>query len=137
MRRTTNHEELTLTNFPMRGDVQWMKHMLSRLNTKHVEDAQVVLKYREVIDQALDDQMHHVPLESKLCSTRVWWVVIHRRWKLEVRSWAVKQVPRCQHKVPAQETPAPAPTSTVVFNVTVRESVVAGQNPQVPRSRKA
>ena len=128
MRRTTNREELTLTNFPMRGDVQWMEHTLSRLNTKHVEDAQVVLKYREVIDQA-------VPLESKLCSTRVWWVVIHRRWKFEVRSWAMKQVPRCQHKVPAQETLAPAPTSTVVFNVTVPESVVAGQNPQVPRSR--
>ena len=36
---------------------------------------------------------------------------------------------------PAQETPAPAPTSPVMFNVTVPESVMAGQNPQVPRSR--
>ena len=77
--RTTNLEELTLTNFPKRDDVQRMKQTLSRLNTKHVEDAQAVLKYRGVIDQVLDDKMHHTPLESTLCSIRVWWVVIHLR----------------------------------------------------------
>jgi len=48
-------------DFPDRNDVDWMKHTLSRLDAKHVEDAKVVLEYREVIDQPLDDQMHHVP----------------------------------------------------------------------------
>merc|ERR1712107_181687 len=47
-------------DFPDRNDVDWMKHTLSRLDAKHVEDAKVVLEYREVIDQPLDDQMHHV-----------------------------------------------------------------------------
>ena len=36
-----------LTNLPKRDDVQWMKHTISRLNAKHVEDAKVVLEYRE------------------------------------------------------------------------------------------
>ena len=27
VRRTTNHEELTLMNFPERDDVQWIKNM--------------------------------------------------------------------------------------------------------------
>merc|ERR1712122_221575 len=48
-------------DFPDRNDVDWMKHTLSRLDAKHVEDAKVVLEYREVIDQPLDDQTHHVP----------------------------------------------------------------------------
>ena len=47
--------------FPERDDVQWMRHSFSQLDAKHVEDAKVVLEYREVIDQPLDDQMHHVP----------------------------------------------------------------------------
>ena len=51
----TNHEELT--NFPERDDVQWMKHILLRLDAKHVENAKVVFEYQEVIDQPLDDQM--------------------------------------------------------------------------------
>ena len=62
-----------------------MKHTIQRLNTQpsvcvqvqvsfedrdhlrkkaietHQEDAQAVLKYREVIDRASDDQMHQVP----------------------------------------------------------------------------
>ena len=55
-RRAHTHED-----FPARDDVQWMKHTLSRLDAKHLEDAKVVLEYRVVIDQPLDDQMHHVP----------------------------------------------------------------------------
>ena len=42
-----NLKEIMLTNFPKRDDVQWMKHTISRLNAKHVEDAKVVLEYRE------------------------------------------------------------------------------------------
>ena len=34
-------------DFTERDDVQWTKHTLSRLDAKHVEDAQVVLEYRE------------------------------------------------------------------------------------------
>ena len=45
----TNNEELT--NFPERNDVQWMKHILSRLDAKHVENEKVVFEYQEVIDQ--------------------------------------------------------------------------------------
>ena len=41
--------------------MQWMKHILSRLDAQHVDDAKVVLEYQEVIDQPLDDQMRHVP----------------------------------------------------------------------------
>jgi len=48
-------------NFPDRDDVNWMKHTLSFLDSTYVEDAKVVLKYRPVIDQPLDKEMHHVP----------------------------------------------------------------------------
>eukprot|EP00415_Alexandrium_ostenfeldii_P004692 UN4692 len=48
-------------NFPDRDDTNWMKHTLSFLDKPYVEDAKVTLKYRAVIDQPLDDQMHHVP----------------------------------------------------------------------------
>merc|ERR1712066_302007 len=47
--------------YPDRDDVNWMKHTLSFLDSTYVEDAKVVLKYRGVIDQPLDDEMHHVP----------------------------------------------------------------------------
>ena len=33
----TNHEELKLTNFPKRDDVQRMKHVFTRFYAKHVE----------------------------------------------------------------------------------------------------
>ena len=36
-----------LTNVPKCDDVQRMKHTISRLNAKHVEDAKFVLEYRE------------------------------------------------------------------------------------------
>merc|ERR1712226_217957 len=48
-------------NFPDRDDEKWMKHTLSFLDKPFVEDAKVVLKYRGVIDQPLDSEMHHVP----------------------------------------------------------------------------
>merc|ERR1712060_751412 len=47
--------------YPDRDDVNWMKHTLSFLDKPFVEDAKVVLKYRKVIDQPLDGEMHHVP----------------------------------------------------------------------------
>merc|ERR1711870_145516 len=48
-------------NYPERDDENWMKHTLTWLDARYVEDANVVLKYRAVIDQPLDDEMHHVP----------------------------------------------------------------------------
>merc|ERR1719190_31250 len=47
--------------YPERDDENWMKHTLSFLDKPYVEDAKVVLKYRGVIDQPLDSEMHHVP----------------------------------------------------------------------------
>merc|ERR1719159_406010 len=47
--------------YPDRDDVDWMKHTLTYLDARFVEDANVVIKYREVIDHPLDDEMHHVP----------------------------------------------------------------------------
>jgi len=47
--------------YPDRDDTNWMKHTLSYLDKPYVEDAKVVLKYRAVIDQPLDKEMHHVP----------------------------------------------------------------------------
>merc|ERR1712050_736613 len=48
-------------NFPDRDDENWMKHTLSWVDNRRVEDGKVVLKYRDLIDQPLDDEMHHVP----------------------------------------------------------------------------
>merc|ERR1712061_601329 len=48
-------------NYPERDDENWMKHTLSFLDAPYVEDANVVPDYRAVIDQPLDDEMHHVP----------------------------------------------------------------------------
>merc|ERR1712019_19984 len=48
-------------DFPDRDDEKWMKHTLTWLDATYVEDANVVIKYRDVIDQPLDDEMHHVP----------------------------------------------------------------------------
>lgn len=53
-------------NFPDRNDKEWMKHTLTWLDKPYVEDASVVLKYRDVIDQPLDDEMHHVPPVKRL-----------------------------------------------------------------------
>jgi len=49
-------------NFPDRDDVKWMKHTLTFMDDgPYVENAKVRLDYRAVIDQPLDDEMHHVP----------------------------------------------------------------------------
>merc|ERR1712051_910769 len=48
-------------DFPERDDVKWMKHTLSFMNKPYVEDTKVELRYRAVIDQPLDKEMHHVP----------------------------------------------------------------------------
>jgi len=48
-------------NYPDRDDEKWMKHTLTYLDATYVEDANVVLDYRAVVDQPLDDEMHHVP----------------------------------------------------------------------------
>merc|ERR1712032_1419288 len=47
--------------YPDRDDVNWMKHTISYLDHPEVEHAKVKLSYRQVIDQPLDDEMHHVP----------------------------------------------------------------------------
>merc|ERR1712232_176084 len=47
--------------YPDRDDVTWMKHTLSYMSHPKVEEAECILKYRRVIDQPLDDEMHHVP----------------------------------------------------------------------------
>jgi len=48
-------------NFPDRDDVNWMKHSLTYQSHRHMEKSVVSLDYRRVIDQPLDDEMHHVP----------------------------------------------------------------------------
>merc|ERR1712048_755058 len=59
--RTESRGAQAHENFPERDDENWMKHTLTWLDARYVEDANVVLKYRAVIDQPLDDEMHHVP----------------------------------------------------------------------------
>merc|ERR1712118_379467 len=39
-------------DYPERDDENWMKHTLSWLSTRHVEDADVILKYRGVISES-------------------------------------------------------------------------------------
>lgn len=48
-------------DFPDRDDVNFMKHTLSWQKGRYIEDAKIELSYRNVQDQPLDDEMHHVP----------------------------------------------------------------------------
>jgi len=49
-------------DFPDRDDVNWMKHTITHIEHRKIEDNTTVpISYREVIDQPLDDEMHHVP----------------------------------------------------------------------------
>merc|ERR1712064_230496 len=48
-------------DYPDRDDENWMKHTLTTLDERFVEDADVVLDYRAVIEEPLDDEMFHVP----------------------------------------------------------------------------
>merc|ERR1711871_1441397 len=48
-------------NFPDRNDEEWMKHTLTYVDKFNIEEADVKLTYRAVIDKPLDEEMHHVP----------------------------------------------------------------------------
>merc|ERR1711865_173873 len=48
-------------NFPDRDDKNWMKHTLSWVTGTEIEKGEVILGYRPVNDQPMDDEMHHVP----------------------------------------------------------------------------
>jgi succinate dehydrogenase (ubiquinone) flavoprotein subunit len=48
-------------DFPDRNDKEWMKHTISRQVARNVEDSEIVLEYRPVINQPLDKEMEHVP----------------------------------------------------------------------------
>ncbi|KAF4661432.1 Succinate dehydrogenase [ubiquinone] flavoprotein subunit 1, mitochondrial [Perkinsus chesapeaki] len=48
-------------DYPERDDGKWMKHSLSYQTKRNIEDADIALKYRAVVDQPLDSEMHHVP----------------------------------------------------------------------------
>ena len=53
-RSATNHEELKLTNFPKRDDVQRMKHTFTRFYAKHVEGHTGCVEVpRGMIDQVI------------------------------------------------------------------------------------
>ena len=62
-----------LTNLPKCDDVQRMKHTISRLNAKHVEDAKDVLEYREAHLQS------DLRLSTRMCNRGSQWrgVEIH------------------------------------------------------------
>merc|ERR1719162_913464 len=55
-------------NYPDRNDIEWMKHTLTWVDQPRIEEGKVVLKYRAVIDQPLDDEMHHVPPAKRVYS---------------------------------------------------------------------
>merc|ERR1712014_493481 len=48
-------------DYPDRDDVNWMKRTVSWVTGTEIENGEVKLGYRPVIDQPLDDEMHHVP----------------------------------------------------------------------------
>jgi succinate dehydrogenase (ubiquinone) flavoprotein subunit len=49
-------------DYPDRDDKNFMKHTLSwQKGSRNIEDATIELTYRPVIEQPLDDEMHHVP----------------------------------------------------------------------------
>ena len=45
----------------MEDDKKWMKHTLTWQTAQKTEDMTVKITYRPVIDQPMDDEMHHVP----------------------------------------------------------------------------
>lgn len=48
-------------DFSERDDKQWMKHTLSYQTASEIENSDIRLDYRPVIDQPLDKEMEHVP----------------------------------------------------------------------------
>lgn len=60
----TNRWMTTCTTFRQRSaftKCMRPQHTLTWLDKPYVEDANVVLNYQGLIDQPLDDEMHHVP----------------------------------------------------------------------------
>ena len=117
--------------------MQWMKHILSRLDVEHVENTKVVSEYQEVIEQPLDDQMSNVPPECELKNPSTLQYQSFGGWS-HISIVTSKLADEASPEVLAQETPAqeiraPAQTSPEVFNVTVLESVMAGQIIKFPR----
>lgn len=45
-------------DYPERDDEHWMKHTLTTLKEAHEKPE---IKYRDVIDQPLDDEVQHIP----------------------------------------------------------------------------
>ena len=52
---TTNLNDIMLTNLPKCDDVQWMKHTISRLNAKHVEDAKLCWSTQRLTRKVISD----------------------------------------------------------------------------------
>jgi len=49
-------------DFPDRNDAEWMKHTLTHMKHRDIENNNDVdISFRAVIDQPLDDEMHHIP----------------------------------------------------------------------------
>lgn len=54
-------------DFPDRDDGQWMKHTLTTVRNRNIEDVTTVdIDYRAVKDQPLDSEMHHVPPKKRV-----------------------------------------------------------------------
>ena len=48
-------------DFTERDDKNWMKHSITRQTTHDIENSDITMEYRPVIDQPLDKEMPHVP----------------------------------------------------------------------------
>jgi len=54
-------------DYPERNDAEWMKHTLTNIEHRDIEkNNDVDISFRAVIDQPLDDQMHHVPPKKRV-----------------------------------------------------------------------
>merc|ERR1719158_1241217 len=54
-------------DYPDRDDKEWMKHTLTNMKHRNIEEnTGVEISYRAVIDQPLDDEMHHIPPKKRV-----------------------------------------------------------------------
>jgi len=54
-------------DYPDRNDQEWMKHTVTQMEHSRIEDNTTVkITYRAVIDQPLDDEMHHIPPKKRV-----------------------------------------------------------------------
>jgi len=54
-------------DYPDRNDAEWMKHTLTNMKHRNIEEnTGVEISYRAVIDQPLDDEMHHIPPKKRV-----------------------------------------------------------------------